>query len=236
MQPIFIRLLFYIYTNQKCAVKWGNDVSSFFDVKNGVRQGGVISGIFFVVYIDELLQILRKSGLGCTIYGVFLGAFIYADDILLLSCSRSGLQEMVNMCNVFVKKLNLKFGTNPVPENSKTKCIIFSKKKITNLAVEEIKLDGNNLPWVKDIKHLGHTLQEDNSMSIDITSKRGAFVGKVNMLLQEFHFAAPEVLLKLVQTYACNVYGSNTWNLFSTDCQRLFTSFNVAVRMVYNLP
>ena len=73
-------------------------------------------------------------------------------------------------------------------------------------------------------------------MSIDITSKRGAFVGKVNMLLQEFHFAAPEVLLKLVQTYACNVYGSNTWNLFSTDCQRLFTSFNVAVRMVYNLP
>ena len=97
-------------------------------------------------------------------------------------------------------------------------------------------LDGNTLPWVKEIKHLGHTLQEDNSMSVDIVAKRGAFIGKVNALVQEFHYAAPEVLLKLVQTYACNVYGSNTWNLFSSDCQRLFTSFNVAVRTIFNLP
>ena len=236
VRPIFLRLLLFIYRHQQCNVKWGDEVSALFDVSNGVRQGGVISGIFFVVYIDELLCILRKSGFGCTIHGVFVGAFIYADDIFLLSCSRTGLQEMVNLCNNFVVRLNLKFGTNSIPSKSKTKCIIFNKKKNNNVHVKKILLDGNELPWVSEVKHLGHTLQENNSMSLDISSKRGYFIGKVNSLIQEFHYAAPEVLLRLVQAYACNVYGSNTWDLFSSDCQRLFRSFNVAVRTIFNLP
>ena len=73
-------------------------------------------------------------------------------------------------------------------------------------------------------------------MSIDINSKRGSFVGKINSLLQEFHYASSDVLMKFVQTYACNIYGSNAWDLFSPECQRLFTSYNVAVRTILNLP
>ena len=89
-------VLMYIYYNKKCTVKWSGARSSWFNVKNGVRQGGITWGIFFAVYIDELLTILRKSKLGCRIYGIFYGALIYADDILLLSASRGGLQAMVD--------------------------------------------------------------------------------------------------------------------------------------------
>ena len=32
------------------------------------------------------------------------------------------------------------------------------------------------------------------------------------------------------------MYGSNTWDLFSANCQKLFTSYNVAVRKIFNLP
>ena len=94
IQPIFLRLLRYIYMNQLYTVKWGDKLSPHFDVSNGVRQGGVISGIFVVICIDDLLKLLRNSGLGCTIGRVFYGVVIYADDIFLLSCSRSGLQEL----------------------------------------------------------------------------------------------------------------------------------------------
>ena len=59
VDPIFLRLLMYIYYNQQCTVKWSGAQSSWFNVKNGVRQGGITSGIFFAVYIDELLTILR---------------------------------------------------------------------------------------------------------------------------------------------------------------------------------
>ena len=68
-----------------------------------------------------------------------------------------------------------------------------------------------------------------------MAQKRGAFIGKVNSLLQEFHFVSPEVFMKLLNTYATNLYGSNTWDILSSDCERLFKSFNVTVRNVYNL-
>ena len=236
VEPIFIRLLAYVYRNQEYTVKWGQHVSKYFGVGNGVRQGGICSGIFFVVYIDKLLVILRKSGFGCRIYGVFYGAMIYADDIFLLSASRTGLQEMINISHRFAAKMNLRFGTNAIPDKSKTKCIIFSQKRQVKGPIKEIVLDGNILPWVTQVKHLGHTIEADNSMSADVNQKRCTFIGKVNSLMQEFHFATPEVLLKLVQTYACNVYGANVWNLFSKESQKLFTSYNVAIRNIFNLP
>ena len=62
------------------------------------------------------------------------------------------------------------------------------------------------------------------------------FIGKVNSLMQEFHFASPQVLMKLLNSYACNIYGSNTWDLFSQDCKRLCNSYNVAVRNIFGLP
>ena len=102
--------------------------------------------------------------------------------------------------------------------------------------IKKVNLDGHALPWVKEVKHLGHTLQVDNSMKIDVNLKRGAFIGKANALLQEFHFADPHVLLRLLQSYACCVYGSNTWDLFSTECNRLYTSYNVTLRNIMNLP
>ena len=118
INPIFIRILIYVYKNQQYTVKWGKSTAHFFNVSNGVRQGGVSSGIFFVVYIDMLLTILRNSGFGCTIFGLFYGALIYADDIFLLSASRTGLQVMINMCEKFAERINLKFGTNSNPINS----------------------------------------------------------------------------------------------------------------------
>ena len=114
---IFLRLILFIYGNQQCDVRWCGKLSKRFSVKNGVRQCGVSSGIFFAVYIDKLLSNLRESGHSCHINGVLFGAMIFADDIFLLSASRSGLQELVNICQEFVKSRNLKFGTNLDPKN-----------------------------------------------------------------------------------------------------------------------
>jgi hypothetical protein len=42
--------------------------------------------------------------------------FGYADDLLLFSASRRGLQAMVNTCQNFAALKNLKFSTNPDPD------------------------------------------------------------------------------------------------------------------------
>ena len=60
---------------------------------NGTRQGSVLSPYFFGVYIDELLQMLRRSGVGCYIGGRFFGAMGYADDLILLAPCRSAMAQ-----------------------------------------------------------------------------------------------------------------------------------------------
>ena len=115
--------------NQECNAVWNNRKYENFKVKNGVRQGSVISAILFAVYINELLVILRQSELGCHVDGLFMGAQIFADDIFLLSGNISGLQAMINICADFASKKNLKFGTNKVPEKSKKNALFFQENK-----------------------------------------------------------------------------------------------------------
>ncbi len=52
MSALVIRLLMYMYTNQRLRVRWGDEMSGQFDVVNGVKQGGVLSPLLFAVYID----------------------------------------------------------------------------------------------------------------------------------------------------------------------------------------
>ena len=42
-----IKLLYFMYTNQSCSVKWDNEQSDYFKISNGVKQGGVISPLLF---------------------------------------------------------------------------------------------------------------------------------------------------------------------------------------------
>ena len=79
----------------------------------------------FCIYIDKGIKLLRCSTIGCEIQGVDMGIWVYA-DIILLSPSRTGLQEMVKICENFAKATKLKFNTNIRIEKCKTECLIFS--------------------------------------------------------------------------------------------------------------
>ena len=76
-----MRLLLYMYTSQTFRVKWGHSVSNCFTVRNGAKQGGVLSPILFAIYTDSILKRFEESGLGCHMGGHFTGALVYADAI-----------------------------------------------------------------------------------------------------------------------------------------------------------
>ena len=88
-----VRVLIFSYEQQVAWVKWGDVKSRQFGVKNGTRQGAVLSPPCFAVYLDDLLKELRRLGLGCYISGVWMGATCYADDLLLLSPTRRGMDR-----------------------------------------------------------------------------------------------------------------------------------------------
>ena len=235
VNSIFLRLLLSIYRNQQCDVKWGGKFSHRFSVSNGVRQGAVSSAIFFSLYINELFNILRRAKLGCHVNGEFFGCFGYADDLFLISASRTGLQAMVNLCQEFASSRNLKFSTHEDPAKSKTKCLVFSKKPRERQNVLPVNLAGVPLPWVSQVKHLGNMLQQENSMKVVICQKRGKFIGKMVSLFQEFHFVDSDVLVKLTNMFNTSFYGSNLWDIFSADCEKLYRSWNVSMRLAFNL-
>ena len=233
---LFLRVLISVYKDQSCDVRWGSSHSERFSVTNGVRQGSVSSPLLFSIYIDNLISLLRRSGLGCRIDNIFYGVLGYADDLLVLSASRSGLQAMVSICEKFAKLRRLKFSTNPNPSKSKTKCVMFTKDKTDKDSLAPIMLNGDPLPWVETVKHLGNTLEVNNSMKTDCLQKRGKFIGKIHSLLQEFHYADPSVLLKILNIYVTSFYGSNLWDLYSKEVVKIFSSWNVTVRNIFRLP
>ena len=230
---VFLRILLFIYSEQSCDVQWNGRFSYKFGVKNGVRQGAVSSPIFFGIYMDRLIKLLRESKLGCQIGSIYYGVMVYADDIILLCPSRLGLQVMIDICQKFAKNNNLKFSTNCNPEKSKTKCIHFSRKKIE---LAKISLNGDYLPWVESAKHVGNILERDNSFSKDIRTKRGSFIGRIHSILQEVHFASPLVKMKMINIYTTSFYGSPLWNLHDGSCEKLFTAWNNAIRDAFCVP
>jgi len=54
-----------MYTNSNARVSWNGVFSHSFKVENGVKQGGIVFPVLFCVYLDELLQRLHESGVGC---------------------------------------------------------------------------------------------------------------------------------------------------------------------------
>ena len=118
----FIRLFLDSYIRQKACALWNSVKSRYFTMANGVKQGGVISPIFFSLYIDPLLDHLRMSGFGCHIKGVYMAALSYADDITIMCPSIGGLNEMLKICYSFAQSNSIIFN------NKKTVCIKFGKE------------------------------------------------------------------------------------------------------------
>ena len=129
---------------------------------------------------------------------------------------------MVDICGAFARKRNLKFSTNSNPATSKIKGEHFSPKPKERVNVLNLKLNGDDLPWVNEVKHLGNILESNNSMQRDMSIKKGQFIGKINSMLQEFYYVSPKVFMKLVNVYATSFHGSNLWDLFSSDSERLY--------------
>ena len=92
-------------TDRLCTcVRWGNSLSDPFQVNNGVRQGGILSPYLFNVYMDDLSQSLNCCKTGCLSGEIMINHLMYADDLVLLSPSATGLRELLRTCEKYSKE------------------------------------------------------------------------------------------------------------------------------------
>ena len=92
----------------KLQVRWGSSMSSQFTACDGVKQGAILSHILFSIYIDGLFEQLEKSGVGCHMGNHYTGCIGYADDVTLLTPTRSGLKVLIDICDQYAHEYCVK--------------------------------------------------------------------------------------------------------------------------------
>ena len=198
-------------------------------------RGSVLSPALFSVYMDDLIVRLRRAGVGCHMGGVFCGVVGYADDLLLMTPSRSGMETMLRICEQYAAENNLEFSTDPNPDKSKSKCI-FMSGHMKKAQPVNLQLYGVDLPWIKTATHLGHELSSECNMEEDMRCKRGAFISKSAEVRESFDFAQPNQILQAVRTYCFDMYGAMTWSLYSDKAKQVFNTWSTCVKLAWGSP
>ena len=225
VDPIIVRLLINMYTNQKNRVKYNQSYSDVFNISNGVKQGGVLSPTLFCIYMDNLLKNLGESGFGCKMGDAYVGCICYADDILLLSGSLFGLKKLINICEDYAKEHKIRFNGN------KSKLIIFNQGN--NDLFLDVFVCGDIVERVSELKYLGLIFSCGSGDSFQSAVSKD-FICKFNIFMSDFNKVNSKLKNYLFNTYCCSFYGSNMCKFQNLDL--IDIQWKKAIRRIWKLP
>ena len=94
--------------------------------------------------INIVIVNLRDSGAGCSISNTNIGCVLYADDIIVLSATVIGLQEMLNICNKTITDMDLSFNCK------KSMCIRFGP--VCKYTITDMYTGRSRISWCNSIR------------------------------------------------------------------------------------
>jgi hypothetical protein len=102
------RVLKSIYKTVESCVRIEGDITEWFSIETGVRQGCVLSPLLYALFINGLVREINALNLGIEIREgeKKLSALLYADDIVLITDNRYKLQKTLAVAN-YAKKWRL---------------------------------------------------------------------------------------------------------------------------------
>jgi len=132
-------------------VKWGSVLSRFYELKTGVRQGGVLSPYLLIsIFIDDLVKHVYKANVGCRIRTVCTAIFLYADDVILLAPSVFVVQSLVNICAYKLEFLDMAINVK------KLGCMRFGPRYRNTCC--EVVVSGHSIKWVQSARYLAYII------------------------------------------------------------------------------
>ena len=177
MCTLVLRLLMNIYLNQQIHVKWNSTISMKSSISNGVKQGGYLSPSLFSVYLNKLIQILRKCNIGCRYGNHYMGVYCYADDLSLLSPTFTGLQEMLKICELYANNYDI------ILNAKKSQLLYFGcNSSIIPDTANLVMQNGQSIQYVDKCSHLGNDLCPTNKNVLPLNDLNC----RLNNLLADF--------------------------------------------------
>ena len=112
-----------LYSKTHYRVKRGGKLSPMIPSLTGVNQGGAASGILFRKYLQDLDEYLKKDA-GVCIGETLVAHLLWADDLVLFSNTKKGIQKQLNGLKHFCANNRM------IVNEAKTKLMIFVKNAL----------------------------------------------------------------------------------------------------------
>ena len=96
----FLNIIENMYSSVNYCVKLDGSLSDSITSNVGVKQGCVLSPLLFNMFLSDLPDIFDNSCDPVNLLDVKLSCLMFADDLIILSESASGLQSALNKLNM----------------------------------------------------------------------------------------------------------------------------------------
>ena len=204
-----LNLLQSIYKQSQCALKINNKLTQFFNYEKGVIQGNPLSPLLFNIYINDLFQKIEEANnTPITLDGRNnISALMFADDLIIFSTSKRGLQSSLNALHSYSKIWDLEVNMK------KTKCMSFSKGN--KKEKDELTFNNQKIQFINEFKYLGITINRKGSFTPtldDLSNKATNAIYSLNSKIN-IKLLSPSIILKLFDFLICPIllYGSEVW-------------------------
>jgi hypothetical protein len=246
-----LRVIRALYAHTDASVRVNGRFTDSFEVQLGVRQGGVLSPILFLAFINDLIGELKRQKIGVKIAGwdgssagfktLSLAGLLWADDVAILADSpemlRRALAVVDTWCDNWLMRVNA----------SKCNVMVFgSKPERSHDALVEL---ANRTPFTlggmpvlpsKTYKYLGVLLSYDLTWDAAVSARaevvRRAIFSQSKILQNrnlscELRFRFFEAVIMPVA-----LWGSEFWGGQKNLCGKLETVLATGLRMVSGAP
>ncbi len=227
-----------MHRGMSTAVRWKGYVSRQVEIKQGVRQGGVLSPGHYKRYVDGLLHSLQNAALGLSFGELYAGCPTVADDVLLLATAEWDLQAMLDIADSHASRE--RYNIQP----SKSSITPYTRPGGADLcpSLKEWTLGANPLPVTQSFTHLGITRfsmeVKDTAISDKIQSARRTAYALMGSGLHGTNGLPAHVSLKIYRAYVLPrlLYGLEAMNLDSGQLKELEQFHVKFLRQIQSLP
>ena len=192
------------------------DDDMYFTSCTGVLQGESLSPFLFSMFVNDLDQYLSDNDdFGVPLDEMILTSLLFADDMVILSNTRQGLQAGLNSLNDYCLKWGLTVNVQ------KSNCVAFKKGgKISKL--DQWTYAGENLETLDHFKYLGFVFGSSGKFSKGINnivnqSYKSLFALKT--VLSQYPESNVKMQLHLFNTLVLPIlnYGSEIWGFSKAE-------------------
>ena len=211
-----LKLLYNVYSSSEYVIKANRQFSKPVSSNVGVKQGCNLSPLLFNLFINDIHTIFNDCN-PLKIHDWKVSSLSFADDLVLLSETETGLRQCLSRLESYCNEWGLK--VNPI----KTKVLVFNKPFTKNVKKMSFSIDENPISVTNSYCYLGVEVSNTGSFvkAADILYKKAlkalfsiyssldvrSDTKNTRLFLKLF-----DSLVKPILLYGCDIWGSAAIN------------------------